>query len=129
VSEQLSLLDSPRPSAQARRAYFDVTRGTKRRDEGVRLVETNNAEFIAQMREYARVVCAVAREVHIDALRRFAFAKGIKPKSPNAWGAIFREKGWKQTGEYRASELVSNHGHRSPVWRWCPPTKNTGDTQ
>lgn len=116
--EQLSLLDSPLPSQQAARAHFDAARGIKRRDEGVRLVEMSNSEFIERMRDHARLVYTHVGEVHIDALRRFAFANGIKPKSSAAWGAIFREKGWKQTGEYRASELVTNHGHRSPVWRW-----------
>lgn len=117
MSDQLALFDSP-PSRQAVAAHFDLARGRRQRDEGVRLVETANDEFVALMRGQARRICDVLGEVHIDALRRFALSRGIQPKSSNAWGAIFRSKGWKQTGEYRASELVTNKGHRSPVWRW-----------
>lgn len=97
---------------------FDLTRGRELRDEGVRLTETSNREFVDLMRGQARRFCSVLGEVHIDELRRFALSRGIKPASSSAWGAVFRGKGWEQTGEYRASKLTSNHGHRSPVWRW-----------
>lgn len=120
MNRQQSLFDNP-PSQQAVAAHFDVSRGTKARDEGIALTELANQEFVELMRGQARRFCAIRGEVHIDQLRHFALARGVTPKSSNAWGAIFRGKGWKQTGEYRASKLTTNRGHRSPVWRWTPP--------
>lgn len=114
MSAQISLFDEP-PSRQAVKAHFDRDRARRRRDEGVALTETANAEFVQAMRDYAINVCRQRGQVHIDDLRQRALELGIKPASSNAWGAIFRGKGWKQIG-LKASELVTNHGHRSPIW-------------
>lgn len=114
VSAQLALFDAP-PSSQAVRAHFDRDRAARRREEGVQLTETANKEFVSKMREYAIEVCRRKGQVHIDDVRRHALALGVKPASSAAWGAIFRGKGWKQIG-LKASELVTNHGHKSPIW-------------
>ena len=117
TSPQLPLFDAP-PSRAAVKAHFDRKRAAKRRDEGVQRTVTNNRRFLARMRQYAKAIAMRRGSVHIDDVRKHALELGIQPESSSAWGAIFREKGWRQTGELRASTFVSNHGHRSPVWRW-----------
>lgn len=116
MTDQMHLFDTP-PSSQAVRAHFDRTRATRLRDEGVRLTEMANTEFVQTMRDHAIEVCRRTGQVHIDDLRKHALELGVQPASSNAWGAIFRGKGWHAIG-LRASEFVSNRGHRSPVWTW-----------
>ena len=118
TSPQLPLFDAP-PSRAAVKAHFDRRRAAMRRDEGVQLTVTNNRTFLARMRQYAKAMAMRRGSVHIDDVRKHALELGIQPESSSAWGAIFRERGWRQTGEFRASTFVSNHGHRSPVWRWA----------
>lgn len=117
MNGQQSLFDE-RPTPQAVARQFNAPRGARQRDAGLALTATANEEFVSVMREYAQAVSSKFGEVHIDSLREYAMLCGIEPVSSNAWGAIFRCKGWQQTGEYRASALVTNRGHRSPVWRW-----------
>ena len=119
TSAQQELFDTP-PSRQTVNAHFDRKRAAKRRDAGVQLTATNNRRFLARMRQYAKAMALRHGRVHIDDVRKHALELVLKPESSNAWGAIFREQGWRQTGEFRASTFVSNHGHRSPVWYWQP---------
>ena len=125
MNDQIALFDKP-PSPQAVAAHFDGARSSRARDEGIRLVSLKNQAFVNLMRYHAQIVCEKRGEVHIDDMRKYAIVKGVKPESPNAWGAIFRCKGWRQTGEFRPSTLVTNHSHRSPVWRWVNP-QTTGE--
>ena len=117
TSPQMPLFDSP-PSPAAIDAHFDRAQAIKRRDEGMQLVATNNRKFLAILRPYAKALAMKNGSVHIDDVRKRALALGIEPESSNAWGSIFREKGWIR-GPEKASELISNHGHRSPAWRWA----------
>lgn len=96
---------------------FNRAEGMRRHEEGIELIEMANKRFMANMRIEARFISRVYGEVHIDDLRKFAVRMGIKPKSSNAWGAIFRGKGWTKIGS-KPSSFVSNHGHVSPIWRW-----------
>jgi hypothetical protein len=99
---------------------LNLPEGIRQRDAGVKRVTTNNAEWVRWMRKQAKQDAYLLGGVHIDQLRAYAKALDYYPDSPNAWGAIFREKGWRKTGEYRASKVASNHGHVSPVWEWKP---------
>jgi hypothetical protein len=95
---------------------FDLNKGREKRDAGIALVSINNKEFIAEMRKFANDLAKHTGQVHVDDVREYAIAKGIRPNHSNAWGAVFRGSEFTQSGEYRASRLISNHGHRSPVW-------------
>ena len=94
---------------------MNLTEGRKLRDAGIKKVAINNADFIAKMQKKALRLSETKGEVHIDDLRAYAIKQGIQPDHKNAWGAIFRAKGWHKIG-YRPSALPSNHGHVSPVW-------------
>ena len=89
--------------------------GEALKDAGIARVTQSNAEFVRFMREEAKYMARQRGEVHIDDVRERARWYGLKPASPNAWGAIFAERGvWRIIG-YRASTVASNHGHVSPV--------------
>ena len=96
---------------------FNRAEGMRRQAEDIELTEIANAEFIAFARTWAKAISRVVGQVHIDDLRNIADKNCISPKSSNAWGAIFRGKGWTKIGS-KPSSFVSNHGHVSPIWRW-----------
>lgn len=95
----------------------DLTEGRRRRDDGVRRVVCANVGAVAKIREYLK---SLGRPVHVDDARHFVRFAGLCLTSGNVYGAIFRERGWQQTGEWRASEFPGNHGHKSPLWEWKP---------
>jgi hypothetical protein len=102
---------------QQERNQMGLKQGGKLRDEGIAIVESNNAEWVAWARTTAMMFCLRHGSVHIDDIREEADLGGYLPDSSNAWGAIFRGGQWEKTGEYRQSRFASNHGHASPVWK------------
>lgn len=96
---------------------FSATEGKRRRDHGIAAVKAANGQAIALIREYLK---NLSRPVHVDDARRYVNFIGLRLTSGNAYGCIFRERGWRQTGEWRASEFIENRGHRSPMWEWKP---------
>lgn len=84
---------------------------------GLDRVEATHPDFVPRMRDIAISHSAIYGSVHIDDLRIEADRRGIRPRSPNVWGSIFRGPGWVKVGA-RASAWPSNHGHVSPIWRW-----------
>jgi hypothetical protein len=105
-----------------------MNEGQELKEAGIALVESNNTDFIREMRS-----CAVdlyhrcynygflAVETTTDDLREFADILGIKPNSPNAWGAIFKKApdGYRfiNTGRRKASTYPSNHGRQITIFR------------
>lgn len=85
--------------------------------EGLDRVESTHPDFVPLMRDAAKLISDRMGSVHIDELRTYAAGLCLRPRSPNAWGAIFRGPGWIKVGA-RASAWPTNHGHVSPVWRW-----------
>ena len=82
---------------------------------GLDLVEENNANFVETMRSEARMIARRQGYVTTDDLRPRAKALNMTPKSPNAWGAIFRGKEWKPKG-MKKSAWVTNHGRKITIW-------------
>lgn len=91
--------------------------GLQAKAAGLARVEAAHPDFVPMMRDAAKVMSAQRGSVHIDDLRVYADGLGLRPRHPNAWGAILRGPGWVKIGE-RASAWPSNHGHVSPIWRW-----------
>lgn len=91
---------------------------------GIEQLEISHAEWLRQVRKYARHFCSVNARVSSDALRRAEKRDELRtPHHPNAWGAVFREKSkdghWERTGT-KKSTYSSNHGRLIGVWRWRP---------
>jgi hypothetical protein len=93
---------------------FDLAEARKQRDEGIRRVAENNAEFLEAARGTARLVANSKGQVTADDVRKGC---PVLPLHPNAWGAVFKGKEWEWTGQYRQSEAVSRHGGMQRIWR------------
>lgn len=111
----MSALEQPDLFSRAPESSKPAADGVALKAAGLTRVTANNAEFVARMREHAERIARERGSVHVDDLRYAASRLGIAPKSPNAWGAVFSERGkWVIVG-YRASAWVTNRGHRSPI--------------
>ena len=87
-----------------------------RKAAGLDRVEATHPDFVPRLRAAARAYAIRHGTVTADDVRRLADELGLRPRSPNAWGAIFAGRGWAKVGE-RPSAVLTNHGHRNPVWR------------
>ena len=99
------------------RRQLDLYAGQQAKAEGLRRIEAHHPDFLAEVRAFARQVSARRGWVSIDDLRVEARARGLAPRHPNAWGAVFKESGWQQVGR-RASAFPSNHAREVRTWKW-----------
>jgi len=96
---------------------LDLEAGRAGKKRGLDAVEGNNPSFVRQLRAAAKAHSLRHGSVTADDIRRIAAEEGLTPTHKNAWGAIFRGRGWQKVGE-RASVIATNHAHRNPVWVW-----------
>jgi hypothetical protein len=89
-------------------------RGETQKQMGLDLVEEHNPDFIQLMRNQAFLVARIHGQVCCDDLRAYAKMHNIKPKHPNAWGAVFRT-GFRRIG-YTPSAWPSCHARVIGVW-------------
>jgi len=95
--------------------------GQQLMDLGKDQVEKNNKEWTRNMRKQARIISIKQGHVTTDDLHKLTYFVG-HPKSHNAWGAVFRNKGdqdgkWVVVG-YRKSERKEARARRISVWKW-----------
>ena len=93
---------------------FNLDTAIVLRDRGKKQVADNNPHFLSVTRNLARRIAMDKGEVTCDDVRR---ERTLDPLHHNAWGAVFKGKEWKWTGEYRTSHIVSRHGGPQKVWR------------
>ena len=96
---------------------LSLTEGQRLKREGQETVAENNRYFIFMMRNQAKRHCDIHGQVTTDDLRRWAAGLGIYPTHPNAYGSIFKGKGWTVIGR-QPSKLPGNHARSISVWRW-----------
>jgi hypothetical protein len=96
---------------------FDAVEGQRLKRKGLERVEAKNARFIEKMRAYAREWSHHFSYVTTDDLRKYSEGAGLYPTHHNAWGAIFKQKGWMVIGR-QPSKLAGNHGRYINVYRW-----------
>ena len=102
---------------------FDLAEARKQRDEGIRRVAENNAEFLEAARGTARLIAQGKGEVTADDVRKGC---PLAPIHHNAWGAVFKTKEFEWTGRFAQSALVQGHGNLQRIWRLSKPT--TGES-
>lgn len=100
-------------TAPAQRNLFAAYQAGKR---GVSQVQEHNRWFVREARIRAHRHALEHGTVTADDIRLGMEAEGIYPEHSNAWGAVFRGREWRWTGEYRTSRLVQGHGNRQRVW-------------
>ena len=91
---------------------FDAEAGRIERDAGMQLAADARAELLEQAREVARQVAREKGTVTCDDVRR-----EFDPPLGNAWGSLFKTDEWEFAGEWRRSEIVSNHRRAMCDWR------------
>lgn len=100
----------------ARPAQLTLEDALARKVAGLARVAGTHPDFVPRLRAAARAYALQHGTVTADDVRRLAGELGLRPRHPNAWGAVLSGKGWVKVGE-RASEVPSNHGHRNSVWK------------
>ncbi len=80
-------------------------------------VELNCESWVMWARGQAKTISLLNGKVSTDDIQELCTRYGMKPDSPNAYGTLFRQKGW-QFMEYKQSRIPSNHLRRIMVWRW-----------
>lgn len=96
---------------------YDPEESQRLCDEGIRRVSVNNVDFLDMMRTEAKRISREQGVVSSDSLRQYGAAHNITPTHPNAWGAIFREKGWETLG-FTKSVVPSCHARTIRLWKW-----------
>ena len=96
-------------------SLFDYAAGKEAKEAGQASVELHNIDFVTNMRDVARAIARENGTVSADDLRRYAAANDIKPAHPNAWGSIFRGKGWRVVGR-KKSALRTNNSREIKIW-------------
>lgn len=103
----------------------DMAEGLELRDHGVNLTTIKNADWMTKAMgcvELARKYLELPA-VNADILRAVVVEWIGEPKSPNAWGALFRhleDSGkLKYTGHHTRSTRKAARGRQIPVWRWA----------
>jgi hypothetical protein len=123
--EQMMLMPGLEPPEVEQQAETGPTKKRRRRksggevlrDEGIARVETNNHEFVVQLRRVARKHSDKHGKVTVDDLRLWADAHQVIPAHRNAYGAIFKGRDWRLVGRQR-STYPSNHYRWISVWLW-----------
>jgi len=91
--------------------------GRELRDEGLERVSSHNADWLERVRLEARRVSAWKGHVSADDVRERADKLGLVPTHRNAWGAVFKDEGWKPVG-WKLSKRPAAHGRAVRVWTW-----------
>lgn len=96
---------------------LSLEQGQRLKREGQQKIDSRNKRFIYDMRVYARAMSDMFGKVTTDDLRRHATGLGEYPTHHNAWGCIFKQKGWTVIGR-QPSKLPGNHARSIAVWKW-----------
>ena len=91
----------------------------KQKELGLFATALNNSDLVTLARDVAKLISAERGSCTIDDVRSHDSLKNWKPSSPNFWGSVFHEKGWRFI-EYVPSTKTSNHSRRIVRWTWQP---------
>ena len=80
-------------------------------------LEAAEAGFLVWARGYARTVALTTGSVSSDDIRQECDRVGLQPNSPHAFGAIFKEQGWRVVSR-EPSRYASNNQRWICRWRW-----------
>lgn len=89
--------------------------GESAKEEGKARVESHNQDFIESMRNLALYLAQTNGFVTTDQLHEWADSRGIAPRHPNAFGAIFRGPQWRSAG-FVKSKRPSAHARMIREW-------------
>jgi len=96
---------------------LSLPEGQSLKSAGQDLVAGHNEEFVSLMRAEAMRISNGLGYVTSDDLRVYAARIGLEPSHPNAWGAVFKGKGWRSIG-YRKSAVPQSHARIIRIWQY-----------
>ena len=92
---------------------------------GVGTVAARNEDWLEAVRREARRISTWKGHVTADDIRSWASQTGFPiPTHPNAWGAVFREPGWKPVA-WKIAKRPAAHGRAIRVWTWIGPARSS----
>ncbi len=102
-------------------ATFNVDEGEHRRSDGMDVAAVSR-KHVLRLARHACVEAALARSdrtATADDAQKWLIDQGYSADYlGNAAGSLFTDKDtWEFTGQWLASQRVSNHGHQNRVWR------------
>lgn len=89
------------------------------RDAGIATVSDANRGFLSRMRSEAVLFISLHGSVTAADLHPIAAALGLRPTSPNAWGAVFRDPRFAPAGLAK-NPRPSAHARRVVRWKLAP---------
>ena len=96
----------------------DALTGSALKAAGQAAAEATDPDFVAILREQAKLMSSRDGSVTMDALRMWAVGQGLYPKHKNVWGSVLsRRAGWTIIG-YQPSVIESTHARIIAVWKW-----------
>lgn len=96
---------------------WGMTPGKDARDKGIAQVADNAVDFMEWAQGVALKIYEARGAVTSDDIRKVAERQKVVPHHPNAWGALFKRKGWVRLG-YKQSVKISNHARQISIWAW-----------
>ena len=97
---------------------FDAAEAEAAKTRGMNTAALNRLELLAEARKIA-VEIAMSRAdrcVTADDVQAVLIERGFGHLG-NSAGHLFTGRNFEFTGQWKASERVSNHGHKNRVWR------------
>jgi len=99
---------------------FDLAEAQRLRDTGINAATepAHRREMLHYAREIARRICLQAGKATSDDVAEAMHADGIPYDAlGNAAGAVFKDKMFVATGEYRQSTRIASHARIVRVWK------------
>ncbi len=105
--------------AADRRQLDWLTPAERARERGLDAVEASNITWVQRMRREGVRLSNLHGSVTTDDLQAYAARNRDNPVHQNAWGSVFRGKGWTVIDRVR-SRRKSAHAREIKVWQWWP---------
>ena len=91
--------------------------GLEQKQLGLYRVESSNKALVRLARAIAKEICGRVGKVSMDDVRSDPRMAGFTPSSPNFWGSVFMEKGWRCIDRTQSTRR-ENHAREIKVWRF-----------
>ena len=106
------------PADDPNQIKLDLNAGKKLKAEGMERAARSRSELLELCRDTARnMLCNGWPDLTVDEVRaKLDLVKGAA-NSQNWMGSMFRHPDFEATGEFRKSQIPSNHAHSNRVWR------------
>ena len=96
---------------------LDMAKSIREKDRVLDHMSMAHKEWLEIARGVAVDIMLEKGDATADDVRFVMYAAKMFPRHHNAWGAVFRDKRFVWTGEYRRSAVPDHKGNMQRVWR------------